>query len=75
MHIQEGKKEENHRTRKKIRLLQRDDEAITLKIQPGSSEKEDEYEDKGGRLEEKCLKWRNKKHIYGVDITKGMNEI
>jgi hypothetical protein len=50
MHIQEGKKEENHRTRKKTRLLQRDDEGITLKIQPVSSEKDDEYEDNGGRF-------------------------
>jgi len=50
MHIQEGKKEENRRTRKKIRLLQRDDEAMTLKIQPGSSERDDEYEDNGGRF-------------------------
>jgi len=50
MHIQEGKKEENHRTRKKIRLLQRDDEVMTLKIQRGSSEKDDEYEENGGRF-------------------------
>jgi hypothetical protein len=75
MHIQEGKKEENHRTRKKIRLLQRDDEAMTLKIQPSSSEKDGECENNGGRLEERCLEWRNKTHMYGTDITKGINEI
>jgi hypothetical protein len=55
MHIQEGKKEGNHRTGKKIRLLQRENEAVTLKIQPASPEMDDEHEDNGGRLEEKCL--------------------
>ena len=70
MHIQEGKKEENHRTRNKVRLLQRENETVTLKIQPASTEKDDEQEDNGGRLEEKCLKWHNKTYIYGTDITK-----
>jgi hypothetical protein len=66
MHIQKGKRstleERNNKT-----TCRKENEAITLKIQPVSPERRDGRQEKAGRLEEKCLKWNNNRDAYRRD--------
>jgi hypothetical protein len=67
MHIQEGKKGENHTRTKEIRILgEKENEAVTLKIQTVLPERRKaELEENGeGGLEEKYLKLSNKRYQH-----------